>query len=106
MTTRIGGHFVGGFSETDFFGAIVGLTDSLDFPDSLDLSTPDVISASTLTFPDTSDEVFGGLSVNLQPGWYALVFGSGLFGTDGRGSAPKNNIVKGSRLELFLLIPL
>jgi len=91
LTTSLGGHFIGGFNDTSFFGAIVRLTDSLDFPDSVDLSTPDVIGVTTLTFPDTSDEVFGDLTVHLQPGWYALVFGSGLFGTTGRGSAPTNN---------------
>src|SRR3972149_918160 len=89
--SRVGGHFVGGFSDTSFFCAIIQLTDELDFPNSLDLSTPDVVGTSLLTFPESSDDVFGSLSVDLQPGWYAVVFGSGLFGATGRGGALANN---------------
>lgn len=91
LTSRIGGHFVGGFADSSFFGAIVSLTDGLDFPDSLDFSTVDIVGATTLTFPESSTEVFGDLSVRLEPGWYAMVFGSGLFGTTGRGVALANN---------------
>jgi len=92
VTTQIGGHFVGspGTAGT-FFGAIVKLDDENDFPDSGDLSTPDVLGNAKLTFPVPSDEVFGDLSLSLDPGWYALVFGSGLFDTSGDGAAPLNN---------------
>ena len=90
VTAQIGGHFVD-FSNGTFFGAIVALDDENDFPDSGDLSTPDVLGSTELTFPVPSDEVFGDLSLTLDPGWYALVFGSGLFGTSGDGAAPLNN---------------
>jgi hypothetical protein len=92
MARRIGGHFVGGFDSDSFFGAIVRLTDSVDFPDSDDLSTSDVLGTTQLRFPHPSDEVFGGLSVPLEPGWYAVVFGSSLFGTTGRGGAVRNGL--------------
>ncbi len=90
LVSQIGGHFVSTVPRT-FFGAIVALDDASDFPDSEGLSTPDVVGTTTLTFPVPSDEVFGDLEVRLDPGWYALVFGSGLFGTLGNGAAPRNN---------------
>jgi MYXO-CTERM domain-containing protein len=59
-------------------------------PDSGDLATPDVLGVTLITFPDPSMEAFGNLAVNLDPGSYAVVFGSGLFGTNGRGAAVAN----------------
>jgi hypothetical protein len=53
--------------------------------------TPDVIASTSMSFPTPSDEVFGSLSATLTPGWYAIVFGSGLFNTAGVGGAPRNN---------------
>ena len=50
-----------------------------------------MLGAAELTFPAPSAEVFGDLSLSLDPGWYALAFGSGLFGTSGDGAAPLNN---------------
>jgi hypothetical protein len=92
VTTRIGGHFVHDPREDDtFFGAIVRLDSATDFPDSGDLSTPDVVGATLLAFPHPSDEVYGDLQVQLDPGWFALVFGSGLFGASGSGAAVLNN---------------
>jgi len=88
--SRIGGHFVAPHSGT-FFGAIVALDAGNDFPDSEDLSTPDVLGAALLTFPVSSAEVFGDLALLLEPGWYALVFGSGLFDATGVGGVPVNN---------------
>ena len=90
VTTQIGGHFVDQ-ANGSFFGAIIELDDQNDFPDSGDLSTPDVLGATSLTFPVPSAEVFGDLTVSLAPGWYALVFGSDLFGSTGDGAAPANN---------------
>ncbi len=90
ITTQIGGHFVDRNNGT-FFGAIVALDDESDFPDSGDLSTDDVLGSTELTFPVPSAEVFGDLNLALEPGWYALVFGSGLLGTNGNGAATRNN---------------
>lgn len=93
LTSRIGGHFVADprLGSTSFFGAIVRLESGTDFPDSGNLSTPDVVDATLLTFPHPSAEVFGDLEVRLDPGWHALVFGSGLFGATGGGAAVLNN---------------
>ena len=92
VTTRIGGHFVIDPGHDDsFFGAIVRLDHATDFPNSGDLATPDVLGETLLAFPDASTEVFGDLALSLEPGWYALVFGSGLFGATGQGGAIGNN---------------
>jgi hypothetical protein len=90
-TTQIGGHFVKNIGANEsLFGAIVALANENDFPDSGNLSTPDVMGSTLLAFPEPSDEVFGDLVKPLDPGWYALVFGSGLFGTTGNGVALAN----------------
>lgn len=89
ITSQVGGHFAGPTPGT-FFGAIVKLDDANNFPDFSDLSTPDVLGATMLTFSNPSAEVFGNLNISLDPGWYALVFGSGLFGTTGYGAAVRN----------------
>ncbi|QDT69834.1 hypothetical protein MalM25_27760 [Planctomycetes bacterium MalM25] len=91
ITSRIGGHFFVSRGAGNFFGALVALTGPNDFPDSSDLSTPDVLGNTLLTFPDPSDEVFGELELALDPGWYGVVFGSGLFGATGAGGAVRNN---------------
>ena len=89
VTSQVGGHFVA-FTGGTFFGAIVKLDGPNDFPDSGNLSTPDVFGATTLTFPALSAETYGDLTLPLSPGWYALVFGSGLFGTNGWGASVRN----------------
>jgi hypothetical protein len=97
VTTHVGGHFVGRpDADPSFFGAIVRLDGESDFPNSADLSTPDVCGATLLTFPNVSAEVFGELNLFLEPGWYALVFGSGLFNATGAGASLRNNIDVGS----------
>jgi len=90
LTTRVGGHFIASEGGGSFFGAIVSLSDEFDFPDSAELSTSDVIGVAEMTFPDNSEEVFGDLNLVLHPGWYALVFGSELFSTQGKGVAVGN----------------
>jgi len=91
ITTEIGGHFVAPTTGT-FFGAIIALDDENDFPNSGDLSTSDVLGATLLTFPVSSAEVFGQLPLSLDSGWYALVFGSGLFGATADGGAVRNGV--------------
>jgi len=91
VSTQVGGHFVGSNSNTTFFAAIIELDNASDSPDSVDLSTPDVLGTTLLTAPQLSDEISGNLSLALDPGWYALVFGSGLFGANGAGAALLNN---------------
>jgi hypothetical protein len=92
ITTRIGGHFIGHPFNTspEFYGAIAALTAADDFPDSIDLTTPDVRGETILSFGNPSSVSFGDLALNLQPGWYALIFGSGLFGTHSYGNAVRD----------------
>ena len=92
ITSRIGGHFASLGISGNFFGAIVSLDGPDDLPDSSDLSTPDVLGSTLLEFPDPSDDVFGMLELDLDPGWYGVVFDSGLFGATGAGGAIRNNI--------------
>ncbi|HEX6963360.1 MAG TPA: hypothetical protein VF175_15945 [Lacipirellula sp.] len=91
ITSQVGGHFTSPANGT-FFGALVRLDSAEDFPNSASLSTADVLGAAVLDFPLPSAEVYGELSLSLSPGWYALVFGSGLFTSSGYGSAPRNNM--------------
>ncbi|GAG52912.1 unnamed protein product, partial [marine sediment metagenome] len=96
VTTQIGGHFLGRsgsnpIGDDSFFGAIVSLTDENDFPDSGNLTTPDVLGHTLLGFPSRSAEVFGELNIHLNPGWYGLIFGGGLFGATAEGVALRNN---------------
>lgn len=95
--THVGGHFVRNTGANEsLFGTIVSLSDPNDFPDSGNLSTPDVVGTTLLAFPEPSNEVFGALAKPLAPGWYALVFGSGLFATTGSGVAVNNGVDIGS----------
>lgn len=97
IVEQIGGHFVGPFSEADtIFGALVKLDGADDFPDSDDLSTPDVLASTLLELPLESADVYGDVNVKVDRGWYAILFGGGfrdrgLFGARGRGSALLNN---------------
>ncbi|QDU58916.1 hypothetical protein [Aeoliella mucimassa] len=96
-TSKIGVHLVGSSVSLDTcFGAIVALEDQADFPDSENLSTPDVLGHTIIPFPEVSKEVFGELDLVLAPGWYAIVLGSGLFDTTGNGAMPLNNPDLGS----------
>jgi len=90
QVTHIGGHFFAPTAGT-FFGAIVELDDENDFPDSEELDTPDVVGSTLLTFPAPSGEVFGTLSISLNPGWYAVVFGSDIFSATGSGGVVSNS---------------
>ncbi len=92
-TYEMGGQF-GGFRGNGYiFGAIVALTDENDVPDSVDLSTPDVLGTTLIPVfneadPDRSFITSGKLSVELSRGFYAAVFGSGKFGATSDGFSP------------------
>ena len=94
-TEAIGGH-MGGLGGVDVFGALVALSGSADFPDSRDLSTADVRGAARIMLsadgsPSGSRIFSAPLEVSLNPGWHALVFGSGLFGATGSGMLTMGN---------------
>lgn len=78
------------------FGAIISLDSQNDFPDSLDLSTPDVLAHTIVDLdwgPSTlvSRDYTASLPITLDSGWYAIQFGSGLFGATGFSAAPSVN---------------
>ena len=50
------------------FGAIIALTGPADFPDSRNLSTPDVLSVTSISLPSSSGDTFGDLNISLSPG--------------------------------------
>jgi hypothetical protein len=89
VTTQIGGHFAG---NGTFFGALGKLDGEMDFPNSGDFSTSDFVDAALLTFSNPSAEIVDDLATSLDSGWYALVFGSGLFGATGSGAALRNGM--------------
>lgn len=68
------------------FAAIVGLDGSTDFPDTTDMSSADVLGATTLQIPtefSMAEDVSANLTLDLDPGWYAMVLGSGQLGATG-----------------------
>jgi hypothetical protein len=65
------------------FAAIVALDGRTDVPDSIDLSTPDLVGTATFDVPITGSTGADRsviMPLTLQPGWYALGFGTGAFG--------------------------
>jgi hypothetical protein len=84
--TAIGGH-IGGTGN--IFGAIVKLSGINDFPNSFDLSTADVIAHKVFTPNYPGDDYRTPLETTVTPGYYALVFGSGLFGATGWAYMPQ-----------------
>jgi hypothetical protein len=74
------------------FGALVKLTDMNDYPDSTDLSTPDVLAATAFSAtPEIADVTAPIGPLTVGPGTYAVVLGSGLFGASGDGAMSINN---------------
>jgi PKD domain/K319L-like, PKD domain/RTX calcium-binding nonapeptide repeat (4 copies) len=91
---EIGGHLT--VFSGSLFGAVIALTGPDDLPDSTNLSTPDVLDTVLISGTNPSADVKAPLSLHLEPGWYALMFGSGLFGANGYGAAAYNNTDIGS----------
>ena len=69
----------------DIFGAVVRLSSPTDLPDSLDLTTPGLLGTTLLSVSPTafqeSIEVEAPIDLILEPGWHALGFGTGAFGS-------------------------
>ena len=80
---RIGGVFQF-FSGSGPFAAVVALDDENDFPDSENLSTADVLATTVIPLAYQDDgEKSAEINVDVQPGWYAAMFGTGDFGSTG-----------------------
>ena len=98
VATAVGGHFgTSATGEQTVFGALVRLTSMTDFPDSLiPLNTPDVLATTVFALPKPSNDAIASIGpVELPPGFYAVVFGSGQFGASGQGFVPATNVPVG-----------
>jgi hypothetical protein len=88
QVTEIGGNFGNFYRSGNIFGAIV----SLDSPNALPSENPNslqnVLGQTTFTPTSLGDDTLTPLSVLLNPGNYALIFGSGQFGATGSSAMP------------------
>jgi len=81
----IGGTFDNNLATLQvIFGAIVQLSSSFDLPDSLDLTTPDVLGTTLIALDPGRSDAAGALHIVLALGWYAVEFGTGAFGASSR----------------------
>ena len=87
QVTAIGGHLVT-YTSGGIFGAIVRLYSSTDLPNGIPFDSLDVAAYKVFIPSYTSSDFRTSLSVTLQPGYYALVFGSGLYDADGSALMP------------------
>ena len=91
-TGSVGGHFFGNvFASGTIFAAIVDLGFTNNFPPGFNIATPGTALGSTLIplpagFPSSNDYA-ANVAVTLEPDhFYALIFGSGLFGATNPGA--------------------
>jgi PEP-CTERM motif len=106
---HIGGHFVfqpGGLGAIpqgqggSLFGAIIQLSGPTALPaDAPFAFTP--LASALFSAPTPSAQVLVPLAVNLQPGDYAVVFGSGRFGATGLGGTPADDTPIGQPSYFF-----
>lgn len=84
-TQGFGGTFSATASTSPVFGALIALDSPTDFPDSMDLSSADVLGHGLLMPPSSGPavDVTIPLATRLEGGWYAILFGSGQFGASG-----------------------
>lgn len=93
----MGGHLVNAPLPGTFgpiFMALVPLNPMTDLPNDPELS--DAFLVIPVDLPAASEEVTvditgSGIEIDLVPGRYALIFGSGLFGVNGDGAMPGND---------------
>ena len=65
----------------NIFAAIVRLSGPTDFPDSFNLTTPDVIGVTGINIGIATQAYVGLVDMSIGPGWYALQIGTGAFGS-------------------------
>jgi uncharacterized protein (TIGR03382 family) len=84
------------------FGAIVQLSSLAGFPNSTDLSSPDVLATATFGGSEDSADLIVPIGpIELPAGFYALIFRSGLYGATGTGSMPRNDTDLGTPSYFF-----
>lgn len=103
FATDIGGHFGGVYNNANIFGAVIHLNSPTDFPVLQDLENdPNLVGVSTFSVPMYSEVVWGSLNVPISDGeWYALVFGSGIFGATASASTPFEGVTENTRTNDF-----
>lgn len=75
--SKIGGYF---FGSAQVFGAVFKTTGFAGKPNPVNLTGSDVIATTSLTPPVSGGDAWGDVDVQLDPGWYGIVFGTGRFG--------------------------
>jgi len=83
----VGGYFYRRFEvyPDSVFSAVIELSGPSDDPDSMYLTTPDVLATGLVPLDVDRGAYFGNLSLSLPPGWYGLAFGTGAFGAPSGG---------------------
>ncbi len=87
QVTSIGGHMLRYNSSSTCFGVIIDLSSSNDMPNGFPFDGWDDVASTTFVPPYPSYDFRTPLSATLSPGWYAIVFGSGFFGSSSFGQA-------------------
>jgi hypothetical protein len=88
--SQIGGHIAN--ESGDLFGAIVALSGPTAFPTGAPFSNTEVVASTDFNPGTPSSDFVTPLTATLEPGTYALVFGSGTLGaTAGNGFMPTDN---------------
>jgi hypothetical protein len=89
----VGGHFIG---SGTIFAAIVPLSSATALPSGRPTSDPpdglNALATAVINLPFPSAEVFAPLSLTLEPGHYALIFGTAEYGTAGSGNMLANGV--------------
>ena len=83
VTKRIGASVTRSSGDaSSMFAALVRLTSGSDDPDTANLMGMDRIATTVVSVPAGTDAVAvsNPITVTLEPGWYAAVFGTGAFG--------------------------
>lgn len=78
--TAVGGHITS--AGGDFFAALLSLTGPDALPRGAPFLAEEVVATALSNYDDLSADVSIPLAVELPPGDYALVFGTGYFGAD------------------------
>jgi hypothetical protein len=84
---HIGGHLLE-FEPGGLFAALVSLPSIDSVPAGTPFTADELVATTTFQAPFPSDEVTIPFTAELQPGSYALVFGTGMFGATGLGGMP------------------
>jgi hypothetical protein len=89
----IGGHLLGlpNVGNGQIFGALIRLASVDVFPEGDPFTPEETLATVVFQPPLPSVELLVPLSVTLEPGAYALVFGSNLFGATGNGAIPNSS---------------